>query len=57
MINKEDLKNTDSLNDAIIANECITSLIKLILDGPKYLVPLLESISTKLDKFFVTEPE
>ena len=57
MINKEDLKNTDFLNDAIIANECITSLIKLIFEGPKYLNPLIELISAKLDKFFVTDPE
>ena len=57
MINEEDLKNTVSLNDAIIANECTTSLIKLICEGPKYLKPLIELISTKLDKFFVTDPE
>ena len=39
------LKKTLFLNTAIIENECNKSLNKDILEGPKYLKPLIELIS------------
>ena len=38
-----DLKKTAFLKTLIIENECSIKLIKDILEGPKYLRPLLES--------------
>ena len=40
-----DLKKTWYLKTAIIEKECINNLNKDIFEGPKYLVPLIESIS------------
>ena len=57
IININDLKNTWNLKTAIIENECIRSFKNDIFDGPKYLVPLSESISLKYSKFFLTDPE
>ena len=56
-INKIDLINTWYLNTAIIENECIISLNRDIFEGPKYLLPRIESISFKTRKFFFTDPE
>ncbi len=52
MIMKVDLKKTVYLKTPIIDNECITRLKKDILEGPKYLRPLIESTSFKFVKFF-----
>ena len=57
IIIKVDLKKTVYLKTAIIDNECITRLKKDILEGPKYLKPLIDSTSFKLVKFFFTDPE
>ena len=54
---KSDLKKTWNLNTAIIENEWIINLNKDIFEGPKYLIPLIEFISTRLLKFFFTVPE
>ena len=42
---------------AIIEKECITRFNKDILEGPKYLVPRIESISFNFFKCLLTEPE
>tara|TARA_Y100000768_G_scaffold47358_1_gene30923 strand:+ start:710 stop:991 length:282 start_codon:yes stop_codon:yes gene_type:complete len=52
-----DLNSTVYLNTAIIENECMRSLNKDILDGPKYLNPLIDSISFKFFRYFFTVPE
>ena len=57
IIIKVDLKKTVYLKTAIIENECIARLKNDIVDGPKYLRPLIESTSFKLFKFFLTDPE
>ena len=51
------LSSTVYLNTAIIENECMRSLNKDILDGPKYLKPLIDSISFKFFRYFFTVPE
>ena len=45
IINKTDLKNTVSLKTAIMEKEWIARFNKDILEGPKYLSPLIELIS------------
>ena len=45
------------LNTAIMEKECIKRLNKFILDGPKYLAPLIDGTETRSDKILVTEPE
>ena len=57
IIAKLERKKTWYLKTAIIDNECIPRLNKDIFDGPKYLIPRIESISFKFSKFFITEPE
>ena len=57
IIIKVDLKKTVFLKTAIIENECIARLKKDILEGPKYLRPLIESTSFKFVKFFFIVPE
>ena len=57
IIIKVDLKKTVYLKTAIIESECIARLKRDIFEGPKYLRPLIESTSFKLDKFFFTVPE
>ena len=44
---KKDLIKTCNLNTAIIEKEWIIKLYKDILEGPKYLLPLVELISLK----------
>ena len=52
-----DLKKTWFLKTAIIENEWINNLNNDIFDGPKYLNPLIESISFKLLICFDKDPE
>ena len=52
-----DLTNTLYLKTAMIENECIKSLNSDIFVGPKYHVPLIESISFKFFIFFFTVPD
>ena len=56
-INNADLKKIIFLKTAIIAKEWITSLYNDIFDGPKYLSPLIDSISFKLLICFFKDPE
>ena len=44
IINKADLIKTFILKTAIIENECSINLNNGILDGPKYLLPLMQFI-------------
>ena len=53
----DDLKKTWNLNTAIIEKEWIIKLNKDILEGPKYLLPLVEFISLKSLIFFLNVPE
>ena len=57
IIIKHDLKKTVYLKTAIIESECIAKLKKDILEGPKYLTPLIESTSLSFVKCFFTDPE
>ena len=52
-----DLMNTVILNTAIIERECFKRLIKLIFDGPKYLVPLIDGIDLRSLIVLDNEPE
>ena len=45
------------LNTLIIESECFNKLKKLILDGPKYLIPLIEGIDNKSFSIFFNEAE
>ena len=53
---KVDLKNTWYLKTAIIEKECMRSLNNDILEGPKYLVPLVDLISLSDFIFFLPYP-
>ena len=55
--NNIDLIKTLSLKTPIIANECFTKFIKLILDGPKYLVPLIDFTEPLTFVTLTREPE
>ena len=57
MIKNVDLKKTVYLKTAIIENECIIRLKRDIFDGPKYLRPLIDSVSFRCLIFFFTVPE
>ena len=57
MIKNVDLKKTWYLKTAIIEKEWIKSFKSDIWDGPKYLNPLVELISLKDFKSFLTLPE
>jgi len=57
MIKNDDLKKTVYLKTAIIENECIIRLKRDIFDGPKYLRPLIDSVSFRFLIFFFTVPE
>ena len=41
----------------MIDKECFNKLKKLIFDGPKYLVPLIEGIDNRSFSTFFNEPE
>ena len=56
IIIKVDLKKTVYLKTAIIENECIIRFKKDIFEGPKYLGPLIESISFRFVIFFFYRP-
>ena len=55
--NIKDLINTAFLKTAIMDKECLTRFKKLILDGPKYLKPLIDGIETRSLNSLVNEPE
>ena len=57
MIIIDDLKKTVYLKTAIIEKEWMIRLKKDIFVGPKYLDPLIESVSLKFEIYFFTEPE
>ena len=57
IIKIQDLKKTLYLKTPIIEKEWIAKLKSDILEGPKYLVPLIELISFKLIIFFFNVPE
>jgi hypothetical protein len=40
-----------------LKRECFNKLKKLILDGPKYLVPLIDGIDNKSFSVFFNDPE
>ena len=48
---------TVDLNIAIIAKECFIKFTKLILDGPKYLVPLMDGDDDLSFSSFAKAPE
>ena len=56
-INKADRIKTVLLNTLIIESECLIKLKKLILDGPKYLTPLVDGISIKSFSSLINDPE
>ena len=45
------------LKTLMIDSECFIKLKKLIFDGPKYLVPLVDGIGNKLFSIFFNDPE
>ena len=45
------------LKTLMIESECFIKLKKLIFDGPKYLVPLVDGIGNKLFSIFFNDPE
>jgi len=55
--NNIDLINKVTLKTAIIDRECFNRLIKLIFDGPKYLVPLSDGINFLSFTVFANDPE
>ena len=52
-----DLINTVVLKTAMIDKECFIRLKKLILDGPKYLDPLMEGTEIRSPTSLDNEPE
>ena len=52
-----DLINKVVLKTAIIERECFKRLTKLILDGPKYLDPLIDETDLRTFAVFDNEPE
>ena len=57
IINKAERIKNVFLKTLIIDNEWLIKLKKLIFEGPKYLVALIDGIAIKLDSIFVNEPE
>ena len=57
MMNKAERIKTVFLKTLIIERECFNKLKKLIFEGPKYLVPLIEGIDNKFFSVFFNEPE
>ena len=51
--NKAERIKTVFLKTLIIDRECFNKLEKLILDGPKYLVPLIDGIDINLFLLFL----
>ena len=56
-MNNPDLIRTVFLKTLIIDKECFSKLKKLILDGPKYLFPLIEGRDNKFFSIFFKDPE
>ena len=56
-MNKADRIKNAFLNTLIIERECFIRLKKLILDGPKYLAPLVEGTENKSFSILVNDPE
>ena len=56
-MNKAERIRTVFLKTLIIERECFIKLKKLILDGPKYLAPLVEGAENKSFSIFVKDPE
>ena len=56
-MNKTDRISTVFLKTLIIEKECFKRLKKLILEGPKYLFPLIDGIENKFFSIFIKEPE
>ncbi len=54
---RKDFINTPVLKTAIMDKECLIRLKKLILDGPKYLGPLIEGMGIRSLVSLVNEPE
>ena len=55
--NKTERIITAPLKTAIIEKECVKRLNKFILEGPKYLCPLIEGTDTRSGIILVTDPE
>ena len=55
--NRTDLIKTANLKTAIIESECLIRFIKLIFEGPKYLIPLIEGVDIKSFSIFLNDPE
>ena len=56
-INKAERIKTVFRKTLIIERECFNKLKKLIFDGPKYLVPLIEGMGIKFFSIFFNDPE
>ncbi len=56
-MNKAERIKTVFLKTLIIERECFNKFIKLILEGPKYLSPLIEGTSNKSFSIFINDPE
>ena len=54
---RKDLISTPVLKTAIMDKECLIRLKKLILDGPKYLEPLIDGIEIRSLVNLANEPE
>ena len=57
IINKAERIKTVFLKTLIIDRECFNKLEKLILEGPKYLEPLMEGIDIRSFSIFLKVPE
>ena len=57
IIKKADRIKKVFLKTLIIERECFNKFKKLICEGPKYLVPLIDGIDTKSFSTFLKEPE
>ena len=57
IINNAERINTVFLKTLIIERECFNKFLKLILEGPKYLSPLIEGIEILFFSTFVNDPE
>ena len=57
IMNKAERIKKVFLKTLIIDSECVIKLLKLIFEGPKYLVPLIEGIEIKLSSTFFSDPE
>ena len=56
-MNSAERIKTVCLNTLMIDSECFNKLKKLILDGPKYLLPLTEGTDIKFFSIFLKDPE